>query len=265
MTAIFFLLLGLALGGGGVYLWCRERLGRATDRLAAVEQTQGQWEDRLKAATGDALLKSQASLLELAEAKLAPIKETLTKFEAQSKQLEDKRAREVTAIGERLREVAAGQEKLRTETGSLVTALRAPHVRGRWGEVQLKRVVELAGMLDYCDFRYPGERARRRRPAPPPGPGRAASRRQVHRRRLEGADRGLPRRGRDRRRRAQARSSREACAAGARAHQKARAEALLGPVRVDSRVRRDVRRRRAVPRRTRRRRLALRGRAPPPA
>lgn len=153
MAAILFLAIGLALGGGGVYLWCRERLGRATDKLAAVEQTQGQWEDRLKAATGDALLKSQASLLELAEARLAPIKETLNKFEAQSKQLEDKRAREVTAIGERLREVAAGQEKLRTETGSLVTALRAPHVRGRWGEVQLKRVVELAGMLDYCDFR----------------------------------------------------------------------------------------------------------------
>jgi DNA recombination protein RmuC len=153
MAAIVFLLLGLALGGGAVLLWTRERLARARDELAALERGHGQWEDRLKAATGDALLKSQASLLELAEARLAPIKETLTKFEAQSKALEEKRAHEVTAIGERLREVAAGQEKLRSETGSLVTALRAPHVRGRWGEVQLKRVVELAGMLDYCDFR----------------------------------------------------------------------------------------------------------------
>ena len=129
------------------------RTTRPGPRRARTADSHGQWEDRLKAATGDALLKSQASLLELAEAKLAPIKETLTKFEAQSRQLEDKRTREVTAIGERLREVAAGQEKLRSETGSLVTALRAPHVRGRWGEVQLKRVVELAGMLDYCDFR----------------------------------------------------------------------------------------------------------------
>jgi DNA recombination protein RmuC len=107
----------------------------------------------VKAATGDALLKSQSSLLELTEARLAPIKDTLTKFEQHAKQLEDKRTREVSAIGERLREVAEGQERLRTETGSLVTALRAPHVRGSWGELQLKRVVELAGMLEYCDFR----------------------------------------------------------------------------------------------------------------
>jgi DNA recombination protein RmuC len=153
MAAILFLAIGLIVGGGAVYFWSRERLGRADDKVAAVEQNQAQWEHRLKSATGDALLKSQASLLELTEAKLAPIKDTLTKFELQARQLEDKRAREVTAIGERLREVTAGQEKLRTETGSLVTALRAPHVRGRWGEVQLKRVVELAGMLDYCDFR----------------------------------------------------------------------------------------------------------------
>jgi DNA recombination protein RmuC len=152
MTAIITLLLGLALGGGAVALWARERLARARDELATAN-SHSQWEDHLKAATGDALLKSQASLLELTEAKLAPIKETLNKFEAQSRQLEDKRAREVTAIGERLREVAQGQEKLRTETGSLVTALRTPHVRGRWGEMQLKRVVELAGMLEYCDFR----------------------------------------------------------------------------------------------------------------
>ena len=152
MTAILTLLVGVALGGALVYVWARERLGRASDKLSAVEQSQGQWEDRLKAATGDALLKSQASLLELTEAKLAPIKETLNKFEVQSKQLEERRQHEVSKIGEQLRFVAEGQEKLRTETGSLVTALRAPHVRGRWGELQLKRVVELAGMVEHCDF-----------------------------------------------------------------------------------------------------------------
>jgi DNA recombination protein RmuC len=155
--AAAFLLLGLLAGGGAVYLWSRAQVAgerrSADEKLTLVKEAQAGWEDRVKAVTGEALSKSQSSLLELAEAKLAPIKETLTKFEAQAKQLEDKRAREVSAIGERLREVTEGQEKLRSETGSLVTALRAPHVRGRWGEVQLKRVVELAGMLDYCDFR----------------------------------------------------------------------------------------------------------------
>jgi DNA recombination protein RmuC len=152
MTGIPFLLIGLLLGGGAVYLWTREKLGRASEKLTAFEENQGQWEDRFKAATGDALLRSQTSLLELTEAKLAPIKETLQKFETQAKALEERRQHEVSKIGEQLRTVAEGQEKLRTETGSLVTALRAPHVRGRWGEVQLKRVVELAGMLEYCDF-----------------------------------------------------------------------------------------------------------------
>lgn len=149
MTGIAFLLIGLLLGGGAVYLWAHEKLALNEQS----RQDHAAWEDRLKAATGDVLAKSQTSLLELTEAKLAPIKETLTRFELQARQLEEKRAREVTAIGERLREVAQGQEKLRTETGSLVTALRSPHVRGRWGEMQLKRVVELAGMLEYCDFR----------------------------------------------------------------------------------------------------------------
>jgi DNA recombination protein RmuC len=156
MTGIAFLVIGLLFGAGAVFVWMREKVGSANDKLALLEQNQqdhSAWEDRLKAATGDVLTKSQTSLLELTEAKLAPIKETLTKFELQARQLEDKRAREVSAIGERLREVAQGQEKLRTETGSLVTALRTPHVRGRWGEMQLKRVVELAGMLEYCDFR----------------------------------------------------------------------------------------------------------------
>jgi DNA recombination protein RmuC len=151
--SLLFLILGLVVGGGAVSLWARAALAAERDRRELVERTHGQWEERVKSATGEALLKSQSSLLELADAKLAPIKETLTKFEAQARALEEKRTREVGAIGERLREMAAGQEKLRAETGSLVTALRAPNVRGQWGEMQLRRVVELAGMLDHCDFR----------------------------------------------------------------------------------------------------------------
>jgi DNA recombination protein RmuC len=141
MSALF-LLIGILVGAGAVYAWAR-------GRLAGAEQ----WEERVTAATGDALLKSQTSLLQLTDAKLGPIKETLEKFEEQSRRLEERRLQSVSAVGEQLKLVAEGQERLRSETGNLVTALRAPHVRGNWGEVQLKRVVELAGMLDYCDFR----------------------------------------------------------------------------------------------------------------
>ena len=77
MVGIAFLIIGLALGGGAVYLWTREKLGRASEKLSAFEQSREDheaWEDRLKAATGDVLSKSQTSLLELTEAKLAPIK-----------------------------------------------------------------------------------------------------------------------------------------------------------------------------------------------
>jgi DNA recombination protein RmuC len=151
--AFVFIAIGFVFGAAIVYLWAHGKLAVAAGQISASEQSHGQWEERLKVATGDALLKSQSSLLELADAKLAPIKETLGRFETQAKALEEQRLRAVTAVGEQLRAVAEGQERLRTETGSLVTALRAPHIRGSWGEVQLKRVVELAGMVDYCDFR----------------------------------------------------------------------------------------------------------------
>ena len=125
----------------------------ADEKLELLDRTEEQWEQRIKAVTGDALSTSQRSLLDMTDAKLKPIKETLEKFEAQARELEEKRLKEVSAVGRQLQDVVAAQDKLRTETGNLVTALRAPHVRGSWGEMQLKRVVELAGMLDYCDFR----------------------------------------------------------------------------------------------------------------
>jgi DNA recombination protein RmuC len=162
--AALFVLLGILVGAAAVYLWARAALtGRdalldqeraaAGEQLELLERTQEQWEERFKAAAGDALSRSQGSLLQAAEAKLAPIRETLQRFESQARELEQQRLRAVSTVSEQLRAVSDGQERLRAETGNLVTALRAPHVRGSWGEVQLKRVVELAGMVDYCDFR----------------------------------------------------------------------------------------------------------------
>ena len=65
---------------------------------------------------------------------VGPIKETLDRFDKQAQALEHTRLTKVSAIDELLRTVADGQDRLRKETGNLVTALRAPHVRGRWGE-----------------------------------------------------------------------------------------------------------------------------------
>src|SRR6478609_726352 len=102
--AATFLILGLLAGGAVVYLWSRGQIAterrNSAEKLALVQDAQEGWEARVKAATGDALSKSQTSLLELAEAKLAPIKETLTKFESQARQLEEHRLKAVTAVGE---------------------------------------------------------------------------------------------------------------------------------------------------------------------
>ena len=164
LMAALLLLLGIAIGAAAVYLWARTAItardglleaerAAAGDQVELLERTQEQWEERFKTAAGDALSRSQSSLLQAAEAKLAPIKETLLRFETQARELEQQRLRAVSSVGEQLRAVSEGQERLRAETGNLVSALRAPLVRGSWGEMQLKRVVELAGMVEYCDFR----------------------------------------------------------------------------------------------------------------
>ncbi len=81
-----------------------------------------------------------------------PIAETLKKTDEKLAQIEKDRAEAFGQIGQALRQVQTGSEQLRKETAGLVNALRKPQVRGRYGEMQLRRVAELAGMRDYCDF-----------------------------------------------------------------------------------------------------------------
>ena len=80
------------------------------------------------------------------------MKESLEKVDVHVRSLEQARQQAYGALRQELGALRDGQEKLRGETGNLVAALRTPHVRGRWGEMQLKRVVEVAGMLEHCDF-----------------------------------------------------------------------------------------------------------------
>lgn len=144
------------------------------ERQAALEAARASFSDTFKALSADALAKNNQSFLELARGTLeaqqalargelekrqlaigelvAPVKTSLEKFEQQIQGIEKARVDAYATLTEQVRSLASAQDLLRSETGNLVKALRAPQTRGRWGELQLKRVVEMAGMLDHCDF-----------------------------------------------------------------------------------------------------------------
>ncbi len=83
---------------------------------------------------------------------IAPLREQLDRYEAGVRTLEAAREQAYGTLSEQVRSLASTQERLQLETGNLVKALRAPQVRGRWGEMQLKRAVEFAGLVDHVDF-----------------------------------------------------------------------------------------------------------------
>jgi DNA recombination protein RmuC len=150
-----------------------ERL-RAEDRLATLRDAQERLSVSFKALSAEALQASMAQLTELARAQLrtaqveakgdlekrqqaveqlvAPLKEQLGRVDAQLVSLDQERRESRGRLEAQLRTLTETGEKLRTETGALVTALRKPNTRGQWGQMQLRNVVELAGMVRYCDF-----------------------------------------------------------------------------------------------------------------
>ncbi len=151
----------------------QERRGTA-EKLATLEDAQRAFSDAFKALSADALQRNNQSFLELARVTLekfqetakgdlekrqqaigelvAPVRQTLDKFEQQVQAVEKSRVDAYATLSAQVKSLAESQSHLRNETGNLVKALRAPQTRGRWGELQLKRVVEMAGMLDRCDF-----------------------------------------------------------------------------------------------------------------
>jgi DNA recombination protein RmuC len=112
--------------------------------LALAETKFGQAQT---AAQGD-LTQRQEAIAHL----LSPLKETLARYESGLQKIEVERRGAYEGLSEKVAQLHLGHEQLQKETRNLVTALRSPQTRGRWGEIQLRRVVEMAGMLAHCDF-----------------------------------------------------------------------------------------------------------------
>jgi DNA recombination protein RmuC len=162
-----WLIIGMVLGGFVVWLFMRAHVRNAVQARREAAQT-------FEALSARALRDSSESFLQLAKAELGqhqvagreelekrqraieqlvkPMAEGLDRVRGELEQLERARRESHGSLTSHLRSVAETQERLRHETASLVTALRSPVTRGRWGEIQLRRVCEMAGMLAHCDF-----------------------------------------------------------------------------------------------------------------
>ncbi|MCL1791562.1 MAG: DNA recombination protein RmuC [Peptococcaceae bacterium] len=147
---------------------------RHLEQVEMLAQAKGEMNQAFRTLAADALQQNNEMFVEMARSSLAryqvqasaelekretavnalvqPIRESLAQVHDQIHEIEQARVGAYHGLSEQVVSLAAGQEKLQRETSRLVMALKTPVVRGRWGEIQLKRVVELAGMLEYCDF-----------------------------------------------------------------------------------------------------------------
>jgi DNA recombination protein RmuC len=184
-----YLILGLALGAALAWAFLRGRAKAdivrlesdlshertaSDEKIRLLLQAREELSAQLRAMCAEALQGNNEQFIQLAKSQFAqlqleakhdldhrqravenlvtPIKESLERVGTEVKTLENARRQDVGRLTEQLRSVAETNERLRAETSTLVTALRAPSVHGRWGEMQLKNAVESAGMLAYCDF-----------------------------------------------------------------------------------------------------------------
>lgn len=144
------------------------------EKLAVLDDAERKLSDAFKALSAEALRNSGDDFLRLAKTALEayqqeargdlelrqqaidqlvlPLKDSLQRVDQRLQEIETARVVAYSGLAEHLQTLTASQADLQRETGRLVSALRAPATRGRWGEIQLQRVVEMAGMIAYCDF-----------------------------------------------------------------------------------------------------------------
>jgi len=125
---------------------------RLTAELAAAIGAQAQLKDSFAALSQEALRDNRQDFLQNAEQLLGPVRDTLGRVQSQLAEVDKHREGSYRAVSSQLGQLAQTQEQLRRATDGLQSSLRSPNVRGKWGEIQLKRIVELAGMLEQCDF-----------------------------------------------------------------------------------------------------------------
>lgn len=183
--ALFLIVLAFALGGLIAWLLGKAEVARlqttiekerqaAAEKLRMLDEAQVRLSDSFKALSAEALQNNNSSFLHLANATLEkfqemargdldkrqqaigdlvlPLKESLQKVDEKIREMETTRVAAYTSLSDHLKNLAAAQTGLERETAKLAGALRSSSVRGRWGEIQLQRVVEMAGMASYCDF-----------------------------------------------------------------------------------------------------------------
>ena len=159
---------------------------QAQEKQSLLDTMQQQFADMFKALSSEALQANNQSFLELANARMSafqtaakgdlalkqqaveevvkPLQTSLTKVEAFLQTIEGQRVSAYSKLTEQISALATSQGQLQAETANLAKALRSPTVRGRWGEIQLKRVVEIAGMSEHCDFTQQATNAEGMRP-----------------------------------------------------------------------------------------------------
>ncbi len=148
----------LGLGIGAIFGWLATslRTQKRVTELSTTLEIERSKNDGLvqtfEALSDKALRQNNQEFFRLASAKLEPLEKSLEQFDCKLQEVEKQRVGAYAGVTQQISNLLSAQNELRSETANLVGALKTPRIRGRWGEIQLKRVVEIAGMLDHCDF-----------------------------------------------------------------------------------------------------------------